>query len=403
MFSTDKKAAVIIKSRFKMPSKVKKEKTSFKEYLNYMDRDETKRNEEVINKDEVEEIMDYHLYNDYMGDNTKTTSLFTEHDDFVSEEKKEKLKEAFKKAQERGSVLWQDVVSFDNKWLEENGVYNPKKHELDETKIKDITRLAVKDLLDKNNINNNPVWSGAIHYNTDNIHIHLATVELNPPTDQRRFRKLSTLEGVKSKYINKIMDRSQQHENINDIIRNKIVKDKKERKTFNFFDREFKKDFLQIYYALPENKRYWNYGYQNINHVKPQINELTKKYINKYYSKEFNELENKLDKEVEVLKKAYGEGKQGRYKKYKENKLDDLYKRMGNAFLSEMREYDKKINKINYSPTNYTYKMKEMKRNYAMAQVKYGLDRIVKSEIKNVSNQRAYEQLQRDIERVTSK
>lgn len=32
--------------------------------------------------------------------------------------------------------MWQDVFSFDNLWLEKNGLYNSRTHELDERKIK---------------------------------------------------------------------------------------------------------------------------------------------------------------------------------------------------------------------------------------------------------------------------
>src|SRR5699024_2664896 len=42
-----------------------------------------------------------------------------------------------------------------------------------------------------------------------------------------------------------------------------------------------------------------------------------------------------LDDEVKVMKEMYGE--ESNYHTYKETKLDDLKKRMGNAILSEMR------------------------------------------------------------------
>ncbi|MFP3360802.1 relaxase MobL, partial [Planococcus sp. SIMBA_143] len=82
---------------------------------------------------------------------------------------------------------------------------------------------------------------------------------------------------------------SEEHEQINNIIRNKIVKDKIENKTFSTFNRTFKKDFLEIYHSLPENKRYLNYGYENINHIKPKLNQLTKNYIEKNYKEEYKE------------------------------------------------------------------------------------------------------------------
>ncbi|WP_431308982.1 relaxase MobL [Halalkalibacter lacteus] len=72
-------------------------------YINYLDRDEAK------NKN------DFSLYNNYMADKEIATSLFSEHDDQLDDGKKDRMKEAFKLAQERGSILYQDVVSFDNK------------------------------------------------------------------------------------------------------------------------------------------------------------------------------------------------------------------------------------------------------------------------------------------------
>ncbi|MYL43960.1 MobP2 family relaxase [Virgibacillus salexigens] len=379
---TNKKASVIITSQF-----VQGDSKRFKDYVNYLDRKEAKNNN------------DFSLYNNYMDDEKKSTSLFTYNQDDLSIEGKEKLKEAFKLAQNRGSILWQDVVSFDNEWLSENGIYDKKTKTVDEKKLKDITRLAMKDMLGKSNIDNNAIWSGAIHHNTDNIHIHLATVELTPSGDSRGIRKLKTLEKMKSTYINKIMDRSKEHEKINNIIRNKIVNDKKQNKTFHTFNWTFKKDFMEIYKALPENQRYWNYGYQNINHIKPKLNELTKNYIDKHYRKEYQEFERLLDEEVNVLKKSYGEGKQKKYEQYKQNKIDDLYKRMGNAFLKEMKEYDKKINNIQVKKSHEKPKMKQLRKAHAMQQLKYGLDRLINNELKHNKNQVAYERLQQAIER----
>lgn len=378
---TYKGTSVIVTSQF-----VEGDKKYFNDYINYLDRNEAKQQN------------DFASYNNYMEDNKKATSLFTKDNDDIDNEKKEKLKETFKKAQKRGSILWQDVVSFDNNWLADNGIYDNKTKQVDEKKLKNITRIAMDNMLEKNHINNNAVWSGAIHHNTDNIHIHLATVELSP-TQTRGKRKLKTLEQMKSTYINKIMDRSHQHEKINDILRNKIVNNKKENKTFSTFNRTFKKDFLDIYKSLPENKRYWNYGYQNINHVKPKINELTEKYINKYFKEEYSELNNMLDKEVDILKQTYGEGKNNRYKDYKQNKINDLYKRMGNAFLKEMKEYDKSINGIESNKSNYSSKMVNAKKNIAVHQVKYGLDRLIYSELKQNKNQIAYQELQKSIEK----
>ena len=137
--------------------------------------------------------------------------------DFTNEEKS-KLKELYSKAHNNNSVLWQDVISFDNKWLEEHGIYDSKNHIVDEKKMKDVTRLAMQEMLKKEGLDKSSIWSGAIHYNTDNIHIHIATVEPSP-TRERGKRKLKSIESMKSKVINNIIDRSQEHKFINDLIR----------------------------------------------------------------------------------------------------------------------------------------------------------------------------------------
>ncbi|NJP38988.1 MobP2 family relaxase [Alkalicoccus luteus] len=385
MTSTDRKAAVIVTSKF-----VQSGSSTFSSYVTYLDRDEAKKEEPTFSS-----------YNDYMDDGDKATSLFTAAHNSLSSKQKDDLKEVFQKGQERGSILYQDVISFDNNWLEENGIYDRKTKNVNEEKLKEVTRKAMKDMHDKNEMGNNLVWSGAIHHNTDNIHIHVASVDLSPSKDQRGKRKLKSLEGVKSTFVNKIQDRSAEHQKINDIIRKEIVHDKKERKTFSTFDRKFKKDFMQIYKQLPENKRYWSYGYENINHVKPALNQLTKDYINHHYKKEFNELDKRLDREVAELKRAYGEGGEHRYKDYKKNKMADLEKRMGNAFLSEMKSYDRQVKQIKSKKEakKYTRKYERAKTNVAFKQMKYGLDRVVHSEMTTGKNQAAHERLQRDIER----
>src|SRR5699024_12056706 len=85
--------------------------------------------------------------------------------------------------------LWQDVISFDNEWLEEQGLYDPTTHSVDEDKMIDVTRKAMEEVLNQEGINPNTVlWSGSIHYNTDNIHVHTAMVQPQPTVKKKRFK-----------------------------------------------------------------------------------------------------------------------------------------------------------------------------------------------------------------------
>lgn len=114
-----------------------------------------------------------------MGNPNKSTGLFTRDKDNLMFEEKRELKAVFETAQRNESLMWQTVISFDNQWLENNGLYDQKNSILDEQKLKEVARLAINRML-KNEGLDHAVWSAAIHYNTDNIHIHVATVEPFP-------------------------------------------------------------------------------------------------------------------------------------------------------------------------------------------------------------------------------
>ncbi|MFS0604953.1 MobP2 family relaxase [Peribacillus frigoritolerans] len=369
---------------------------------NYIEELENKLHYSLNKIEKLEDrIKNYDKYMDYMGNPEKTSSLFTESSNQINEKEKSELKENFKIAHAKGSIMWQDVISFDNRWLEENGLYDSKTHVVDEDRLKNIVRLSMKEMLKKESMDKNVIWSGAIHYNTDNIHVHIATVEPSP-TRERGKRKLKSLESMKSKVVNNIMDRSQEQKKINDLIRNRMVNSKKSDSTFSFKNRKFKKDFLEIYHALPEDKRQWSYGYNTLSSIKPKIDKMSRDYIEKYHKKDFEMLLEKLDKEVEVFKKTYGSSDKKRYENYKNNKVDELYKRMGNAFLQEMKQYDKseKAKLIQEKVNGKTLTKKEVfKDNLGFNQIKYGIDRMLNSEYKNWKNQLAYEKLQQDIER----
>ncbi len=83
--------------------------------------------------------------------------------------------------------------------------------------ITSATRNAMADLLKSEGLLNSAVWSGAIHYNTDNIHVHVAFVEPEPTRElmmykgtlQRRGKlKYSNIERAKSRIANSISDRT---------------------------------------------------------------------------------------------------------------------------------------------------------------------------------------------------
>lgn len=341
---------VVLKSKFIMPGT-----NEFKKYVEYIDRDDAKL--EVNVNRESKNLTDFelfHSYVDYMGDEKKEGSLFTEDIDELNFKQKSEIKNLFSIAQNNGSPMWQDVISFDNQWLEKQGLYNTKTKELDEIKMRNVVRLAVKEMLKAEKMEDSAIWTAAIHYNTDNIHVHIATVEPFPTREKKMFydkktkewreqfrakRRQGSLDKMKSKIANTILDRMEQRNKIDDIIRGSVHKKKEGQLDLSAY-RKTKKLFMKAINNLPEDRRQWYYGYQTINDARPFIDEIVKIYLDTFHKEEMQELEKLLDEEVQIMKEMYGEG--SNYERYKQTKMDDLKKRMGNAVLTEMRTYVKR-------------------------------------------------------------
>ncbi|PGU51698.1 MobP2 family relaxase [Bacillus cereus] len=374
---------VVLKTKFVLPSS-----DAFQNYIDYVDREEAK-GEVKLNPKMFE------MYQDYMGDSEKASALFTEHANRLTESEKKSLKEMFKTAHENGSIMWQDVISFHNPWLEKQGIYDEKTKTLDEKKLMDVTRLAMKEMQKREGLEKSSIWSAAIHFNTDNIHIHVATVEPFP-TRERGKRKPKTLDAMKGKVVNNLLDRKQEQKQINDLIRNNMVGRKKEDSVFDWRNQHLKPLFLQIYKQLPSDKRQWQYSYNTIQPLKPQIDELSSRYIQHHHKKDYNQFLQKLDKEVQVFKEAYGEGKYDKkqYENYKTNKINDLYKRMGNAFLQEMKAYDKEQKRIHHMKKSKSFR--KFQQNVSIQYSMRKVEGAFKSEYESWKNQKYYERMQKE-------
>lgn len=351
--------AIVVVSQYVTAKKANSLELNFHDFVEYVNRDSSKiqkRIKDSLNTSELYIQKDFYKYMDYMNDSKKQGELFTANKDYLDKEELSKLKEAFALAQKNESPMWQDVISFDNAWLEKQGLYDSKTGKLDEVRIKNIVREAVKELLKNEKMEDNAVWTAAIHYNTDNIHVHIATVEPYPTREKKWFRdketgewslqykakrKQSSIDKMKSKVANMIIDRSKERSRIDELIRGTVKEKKKVNIDLSSY-RKTKKIFLMALEKLPNDRRQWFYGYHSIKETRPYIDEIVDIYLNTFHKKEMNELNTLLEEEEQVLKELYGEG--SRFKNYKENKLKDFRKRMANAVLAEMRAYAKKWN-----------------------------------------------------------
>lgn len=328
------KAGVVLVTKFIRPKS-----KAYAGYIDYIDRDEAVRNE-YSDK--------WNGYADYMGNPEKTTEMFGAGSDRLSAEEKQQMKKDFISAQEKGNLMWQTVLSFDNRWLEEQGLYDSSTNTLNADKLKELTRNSMKKMLEKEGIAESAVWSAAIHYNTDNIHIHIATVE--PGKTQRPVRdngepkgvwKQSTLKAGKASVVNAILRQQEENRIINDLIRKNIVGGKRDKMIA--YDKDLRQAFLKVYNNLPANKQYWNYNSTNLGNLnRKNLDDLSRLYIQKFHAQDYEEFKQNVKKQQEKYREAYGDGEKV-VNQYAQNKERELYERLGNSILKEMKEYDKRL------------------------------------------------------------
>ena len=335
---------------------------AFQGYIDYINRDEAVRNDAYtqysINTLQ-DELNKYGNYMDYMGNPEKTTALFTAQKDNLSIEEKKKVKKVFEMAQENDSLMWQTVISFDNRWLAEHGLYDLDTQTVNEAKLKECARGAMDRIIENENLASSAFWSGSIHYNTQHIHIHLALVETFPTRDiiqdgkfsgQRKGKfKRTSIEKAKSYVVNNIMDQKDANQSINDIIRKNLVAAFQDNIVLQ--DAELKQLYYEIYSRLPKNKRLWQYNRNVVRPVKKDIDRFVTKWIEKYHKEDFEKLKAELQIQQQAYQTAYGSRKDETKANYAENKIDELYGRLGNTILSYCKSLELPENDLVTSST----------------------------------------------------
>lgn len=370
----DIKAGIVVVTEFCTP-----DSNEYKAYIDYMDRKEATR------RKHVNEYSLFKDYLDYVGNPLKASGLFTKELDSLDKNQKIRLKEKFSEAQENGSMMWQTAISFDNSWLKEHGLYDDKLGLINEKKVVAVARKSINAML-KNEGLEDAVWAADLHHNTDNIHIHVATVEVEPKREKRRYiqyekevvdgkRKYKTrynqelghkekipildAEGnkiVKEEFVGKFKKKSLRickseiyngiEENkdntikITNIMRDRILNKADIEALYN--DETFREAFIDLYNTLPQNvsKRLWVYNANVMAPYRAQIDDLSRQYIDKYHKEDFTALKADLIRQNAIYTEAYGKEND-----YAEKKEKELYARLGNAILKEVRNLGENMNR----------------------------------------------------------
>lgn len=354
------KPAIVLKAQFITPNT--KSRKNYSSYIDYINR------KDALNKSEKTPKI-FSQYIDYMNDRKKGAFGFDDSKDKLEKDNVLDKAKIFDEAKEDNRILWQDVYSFDNDFLEKEGLYNSKTNELDSKALINSVRESMNKFKKDQEIDQ-LVWTGAIHRNTDNIHIHVASVNMDKDIErdgdgiQRGFRSEKVIDNMKSKFVNNVIDRNSRLDMMTKQ-RDQIVK-------VDFLSKrtEHQKSQLdEIKKRLPENKNKWSYNRKEIKKLQPLIDVYTNEYINKNHKKKYEEYNKMLDKENALNKQLYGEGTKDyeRYKDTKNNKLNELNERMGNTLLKHLKEEDQ-LKKV-LTQSEY-YNPNQENKEYTSSQVK---------------------------------
>lgn len=306
----------------------------FQKYIEYMNREEAVRNKAF----EKYNIIAYEQFNDYMENPAKSSGLFSATDDYLDEKKAEEMKSLFAEAQANESCLWQDVFSFDNSFLENEGIFNAKTGELDERKIQQAVRVAMEEKFAREGLTDHGVWTASIHYNTENIHVHVGSIEMTN-TKEKVFREIKTfnkttqkyegtgefdwqnkgrikqktLDSMKSKFANSLVGRSPELKKIHDLSRNHLLKN-----TIRLSkgDRYLCQQYRDLLKTLPRDRKKWQYNNKEMEPFRKEVNEITDYYLKEKNPKAYKKLVHLLDNEEQKRLRIYGGGEEtGEYQK----------------------------------------------------------------------------------------
>ena len=356
---------------------------------------------DYIGREEAVDPFAYSEYvSEYMDNPEKTYGLFTENRDFLSEGDREKMRECFATAQDKGSLLWQSVLSFDNRWLSINGIYNFKTEMLDEEKMRECTRAAMRELFRRENMEGF-IYAAAIHKNTDNIHVHIAIADPEPVWKegagrcyknrkgellQRGKFKNKSIEAVKSKFTSEVFRGQQENIKINEIMRGQILSKQND---FSMKENiQLRSQFIKLAESLPDDLRLLKYNNNAMLAYRADIDRLSKQYVDKYYSEEMQELRELIRIQDERYRITYGNSGQGR--SFAQNKEAELNERLGNSILSAIREYKMRERQSGRKKGSSSRKTSPKSAYYpALRTIKKSLYK----DIQSMKNQSAYEAL----------
>ncbi|CQR25150.1 hypothetical protein BN1356_01493 [Streptococcus varani] len=380
------------------------------QYVDYTNRDEAVKIEEELslemNRQMVEGLteeemnriqeavpetqLNFREYIDYMNRSYATenqseelTAIFTQEADYLQKRRLTDLKNKLESAYQNGSLLWQGVISFDNAFLAEQGLYDTATGQVDQKAIKAVMRDMMPTLIQKEGLSDSAFWWGNIHLNTDNIHIHFGLSEVESNREKIFYRPRGRME-YKGNFSQKTINRFKSgvyHGLLKEEIRSNLIR--KEQVLANLkanlmasvyqedkITSSAEKNFLeQAYNHLPSGKK-WRYAshardfavskffldryldsyLQNEGHAAYQeFLQETREFLKTYqgvYSSEKNQIYEKIRKVDGKTIRTLAESKGYDLEHHLARRVMNLRERLANTILKSFREASPQIQDI---------------------------------------------------------
>ena len=280
---------------------------NFRDYLSYMNRSYATENQS-------EEL----------------TAIFTADANYLQRSKVNELKENLETACQNGSLLWQGVISFDNAFLAQQGLYDIATGQVDQQAIKSVIRDALPKVIAKEGLSDSSFWWANIHLNTENIHVHFGLSELQSAREKIFYQPRGRME-YKGNFSQKTISKLKSdvfHGLLNDQTRKRLIRKEQILANLksNLVDQVFhnqqvtssaEKNFLeQAYNHLPLQKN-WRYGSNAKDFAVSKF--FLDKYIDSYLQNEGKELYQEFMEETRnflgLYDRAYLAGKNQTYER----------------------------------------------------------------------------------------
>lgn len=358
--------AIILKSHFKIHTDhVTRngylQPLSYAYYIDYMERDDAKMERELdvgLEENKARYQSGERTLN-YMGDPLKTNNVFNQHTVAMNDSQIAHIKDVFNKAQMNQSPLWQTVFSFDNEFLKRQGFLS-ESGVLHDSAIKEATVKGMTHFIQLMGLNDTTTWVGAIHYNTDNIHVHVALVEQE---SSRPIIKGGAYKGerqakvpyhylvkMKSYFANHLVHRNRELAKQSALAKELLNTALKE--TDIFKEKYVKRDIEKLLTQLPNNRRLWKYNMNAMTPHRPVIDSIITRLLNQNSEAVLSEYLKTVRDEHTFRSHLYGE----KGNQYIENQLKKFNAALGNEFLRQLhKEFPKQapLSKINSQSTSH--------------------------------------------------